>query len=105
MAVRTQEIGSFAGGLVIAQIDFNDANGNITKARIINNSTSAAHFDALLNPPVNGFSSVGMDGPANATTVNNLPSNTVSMVKGTDPDTGAVNFTLVGVSLFCRWPA
>ena len=105
MATVTQEIGSFAGGLVIAQIDFNNANGNITKARIINNSDSPAHFDAILDPPINGFSSVGMDGPAHQTTVNNLPANTVAMVKGTDPDSGAVNFTLVGVSLFCRWPA
>ena len=103
MAIITREIGNFAGGLVIAQIDFNDANGNITRARIINNSSSLAHFDAVLDPPVNGWSTIGMDGPANQTTVNNLPNNTVKMTEVTE--NGETDWSLIGVSLFCRWPA
>lgn len=103
MAQITRELGSFAGGLVIAQVDFNDANGNLLRARIINNSSSPAHFEALLDPPVNGFSTVGMDGPANVTTVNNLPNNTVRMTEVTED--GETDWSLIGVSLGCRWPA
>ena len=103
MAIVTREIGIFAGGLVIAQVDFNDANGNMTKARIINNSASPAEFTAILDPPVNGFSSVGMTGLANATTVNNLPNNTIKLTQVTED--GETDWSLIGVSLFCRWPA
>ena len=100
MAQETMTIGNFAGGLVLAQIDFNNANGNINKARVINNSASPAHFEAVLAPPVNGWSTIGMDAPANATTENNLPNNTVKFTKDADG-----NWSLPGVSLFCRWPA
>jgi len=103
MAIITREMGSFAGGSVIAQIDFNDANGNLTKARIINNSASAAHFEAHLDPPVNGTSVWVMEGLANVTTVQNLPANTVKMTSVTQD--GETDWSLIGVSLFCRWPA
>lgn len=103
MAVVTIGIASFAGGLVTAQVDFNDANGNMVRARIINNSASPAHFDAVLDPPVNGWSLVGMDAPANQTTVQTLPNNTIKMTEVTED--GETNWSLIGVSLFCRWPA
>lgn len=105
MAQVTSQIGSFANNLVVVEIDWNDANGSIIRARIINSSAFPAHMEAVLDPPINGFTVVGTDGPANQTTVNNLPNNTVKMTKVIDPDDGSTGWSLIGVSLFCRWPA
>src|SRR5687768_2519690 len=103
MAVVTENIGSFANGLVTAQIDWNDANGSIIRGRVINNSTSAALMRVELDPPVNGWSSVELPAPANVTTVQTLPNNTVKKTKVTED--GVEEWKLLGVSLFCRWPA
>ncbi len=103
MATITREIGQFAGGLVIAQIDFNDANGNVTRARVINNSDLPAHMEAVLDPPINGFSLVAVEAPAHQTTAPNFPNNTVKLTQVTED--GETDWSLIGVSLFCRWPA
>lgn len=105
MAIKTNEIGSFAGGLVKALVDWNDANGSMTKGRVVNNSASPAHMEAALNPPINGWSLVALEAPANATTEVNFPNNTVKFAQVTDPDTGVKSWDLIGVSLFCRWPS
>ncbi len=99
----TREIASFAGGSVVAQIDYNDANGNVLRARVINNSDQAAHMEAQLSPPVNGFSVVAVDAPAHQTVAPNFPNNVVKLTQ--EVQDGVSVWTLVGVSLFCRWPA
>lgn len=103
MAQVTRAIATFQDGQVIAQIDWNDANGQITRGRVINNTSQAAHMEAVLNPPVNGWSVVGLDAPTNQTTEQNLPNNTVKMTQVTED--GVTEWKLIGVSLFCRWPA
>jgi hypothetical protein len=103
MAQITEDIGSFANGLVTAQIDWNNANGAILRGRVINNSASPALMRVELNPPVNGWSSVELPAPANATTVQTLPNNTVKKTEVTED--GITEWKLLGVSLFCRWPA
>jgi len=103
MAQQTSDIASFANGLVVTQIDWNDANGQITRGRVINNSTFPAHMEVLLNPPVNGFSVVGVDCPANQTVVSNLPNNTVKMTEVTED--GVTEWKLLGIELHARWPA
>jgi len=103
MAQVTENIGSFADGLVVAQIDWNDANGSIIRGRIINNSPSPALMRVELNPPVNGFSSVELPALANVTTVQTLPNNTVKKTQVVED--GVTVWKLLGVSLFCQWPS
>jgi len=107
MAQVTQPIGSFANGLVVAEIDWNDANGQITRGRVINNSLFAARMAALLNPPINGWSEVVMIAPGKlmegapaVTTAQNLPSNTVKMTKVLED--GVEQWKLLGVTLHLR---
>jgi len=103
MAQVTQSIGSAGNGIVRAEIDWNDANGQITRGRIINNSSEPAHMEAVLNPPINGWSIVGLDAPAGQTTTQNLPNNTVKMTQVTED--GITEWRLIGVRLHLRWPA
>lgn len=103
MAQITEDIGSFANGLVTAQIVWNNANGAISKGVVVNNSPSPAFMTVELNPPVNGWSIVGLAAPANITTEQNFPNNTVKKIQVTED--GITEWKLFGVSLFCRWPA
>lgn len=109
MATRTHDICKVTdpstGNAVTAQIDFNDANGSVARSRIINNTTQPAYVEAILDPPVSGFSVVGATGPAGTTTEQNFPNNVVKLTKVTDPDTGEVSWSLPGIELHCRWPA
>ena len=105
MALIFNNVASFANGLVVASVQFNDGNLNITKARIVNNSAFPAHLDALLDPPINGFSIVGVDCPANSTVSPNFPNNTIKYTSVVDPDTGVASLVLVGVVITARWPA
>jgi hypothetical protein len=100
MAQQTSQIASFADGLVRAEIDWNDANGQITRGRVINNSAFPAHMEALLNPPVNGWSAVELPAPANVTTGQNFPNNTVKMTLVTED--GVTEWKLIGVTLHLR---
>ena len=105
MAQKTNLVASFANGLVNCSVVYNDATLKITSSVIVNNSDFPAHLDALLNPPINGFSIVGVDCPAHSTVTPNFPNNVVSYTSVTDPDTGQVSLNLVGVVVTARWPA
>lgn len=109
MAQVTQTIGSFSvtSGTVRAEIDWNDANGQITRGRVINDSLDGARMEAHLNPPVNGWSIVGIDAPGKASagavavvTAQNLPNNTVKMTEVTED--GVTEWKLIGVRLHLR---
>src|SRR5574341_488552 len=105
MAQRTRQVAAFADNLVRAEVDWNDANGSMNRFRVYNDSDSPAYMYAVLNPPINGWSQVGLDSPAHQIVENNLPSNTAKFTKVIDPDDGSVGWSLIGISIFCRWPA
>jgi len=107
MAQVTQQIASFGNGAVTAEIDWNNANGQITRGRVRNNSLFAARMAAVLNPPINGWSEVVLIAPGKATagappvvTEQNLPSNTVKMTKVLED--GVEEWKLIGVTLHLR---
>ncbi len=104
MAQRTDRVAGF-GDSVWAEVDWNDANGSMTRFRIINNTPLPCRMYAILNPPINGYSRVDCIGPANQTTEQNLPSNTAKFTKVIDPDTGEVSWSPIGISIFCQYPA
>ena len=105
MAQVINQVASFANGLVRAEVAWNNANGNMTRFRVYNDSDYPAFLHAELNPPINGWATVGLDSPAHQMVENNLPSNTVKYTKVIDPDDGSISWSLLGVSIFCRWPA
>jgi len=105
MAQMTSQVASFADGLVRAEIDWNDANGNMTRFRVINDSDFSAYLYANLNPPINGWSTVGLDSPPHQMIQNALPANTVKYTKVIDPDDGSEGWSLIGIAIFCRFPA
>jgi len=104
MAQRTNEVASFADGLVRAEVDWNDGNGNMTRFRVYNDSDFPAFMYARLNPPINGYSEIGVDSPAHQMIQNVLPANTAKYTKVVDPDDGSVGWSLIGISIFCRFP-
>lgn len=103
MAQRTNQVAAFANGAVRAEVDWNDANGSMTRFRVFNDSDQPAYLYALLNPPVNGYSEVSLTAPPHQTTQNNLPSNTVKYTK--EIEDGVEGWKLYGVRIFCRFPA
>ena len=105
MAQRINQVASFANGLVRAEVDWNDGNGNMSRFRVYNDSDFAAFMYAKLDPPINGYSEIGVDAPAKQMFQNVLPSNTAKYTKVIDPDDGSVSWSLIGISIFCRWPA
>jgi hypothetical protein len=102
-APRTDTFASFANGLVRAEIDWNDSNGQITKGRCVNNSDFTARIIITLNPPVNGFSVVEFDCPAHQTFEQNTPNNTVKMTQVLE--CGELEWKLIGITIGARWPA
>jgi len=105
MAQRTNVIGGFANGLVRAEIDWNDANGQMIRYKVVNASDYPANMYALLDPPIDGYSRVDLLCPAHQEVEKNLPTNKVKYTKVIDPDDGSVSWSLIGISIFCRWPA
>lgn len=103
MPQRTNVIASFANGLIKAEIDFNDANGSILRGRVINDSDDPAYLYCKLNPPISGYSLVGVDAPPHQTTEVNWPNNVIKYT-WQEKDDGTANWVLIGVSIFCRWP-
>ncbi len=105
MAQRTNQVASFADGLVRAEVDWNDGNGNMTRFRVYNDSDQSAYMYAKLNPPINGWSEIGVTSPSHQRIQNNLPANTAKYTEVIDPDTQEENWSLIGISIFCRFPA
>jgi hypothetical protein len=105
MAIVTNVVASAMGGLVRAELDWNNSNGSISKFRVINNTAEPAYMYANLNPPVNGFSTVGVTALPQQTTEQALPNNTVKYTRVTDPDDGSIGWSLPGVVIGCRYPA
>ncbi len=103
MAQVTSQIASASNGLVRAEVDWNDANGQITKGRLINGSTNWAKLRAFLNPPINGFSEISVDCGPGQTVTSNLPNNTVKFTNSTDPDDPG--WKLIGVNLGMQYPS
>ncbi len=100
MAQVFNRIATFSNGLVIGEVKFNDQNLGILSSRITNNSDFPAHLDAVLDPPINGTSTSSADCPAHQTVEQNFPNNVLKYTRDADG-----NLSLVGISLFCRWPA
>ena len=105
MAQATNQVSSFANGLVRAEVDWNDGNGNMSRFRIYNDSDFPAFMYAKLDPPIGGYSEIGVTSPAHQMIENSLPGNTAKYTKVTDPDDGSVGWSMIGISIFCRWPA
>lgn len=105
MPIEPNRVASFADGLVRAEVDWNTANGKILRGRVYNESDHPAYLYCELDPPISGWDVVGMTAPPQATTPADFPANVVSYTKVVDPDTGEEDWSLIGVSIFCRWPA
>jgi len=105
MAQVTNQVATFANGLVRAEVDWQNANGNMLRFRIYNDSDFPAFMYAKLDPPIGGYSEIGVTSPARQMIENTLPANTAKYTKVIDPDDGSVGWSLIGISIFCRWPA
>ena len=77
----------------------------MTRFRIYNDSDFPAFMYALLDPPINGYSEIGVDSPGHQMIENTLPGKTATYTKVIDPDDGSISWSLIGISIFCQWPA
>lgn len=104
MAIITQQVASFAKGLITAELDFDDTSGEVYEGRVINNSKFNAYLRVNLDPSVNGWSLVEVPGISNQTINKNFPDDTVIFKKQIDPDTGLTEWACAGFIIHCRWP-
>jgi hypothetical protein len=109
MPQATNVVASFENGLVRAEVDFNSQTGVILRGRVINGGDQPAYMYVKLDPPIQGYSVVGVDAPAGQTTEVNWPNNVVRYTEEEYDDDGdgepdGVRWALKGISIFCRYP-
>ncbi len=101
MAISTIEIASFANGLVRVEVDLNESNLRLNKARGINSS----EFDALILVYKSGLLQVGSFLPANDIVERNLPASIqLTAVPQPNPEEDGP-ISMGDIQIRCRWPA
>ena len=108
MANVYKQVAAFGNNQIIAEVQYNDANGKMGAGRVTNNSDQPAHMWVELNPPINGWSTFGLDAPANQVTEVNFPNNVAAFWWDDtgNPDYDPPHWALPeGISIFCQWPA
>ncbi len=99
--IITKTIASFADGLVRIQVDLNESNLRLNKARGINNSAFPAHIAVLKAGILAGEATI----PAGVTLERNLPASIqLTAVPQPNPeDDGPIS--MGDIVIQCRWPA
>ena len=101
MPIATQEIASFANGLVRIEVDLNEANLRLNKTRGINDSAFDVHVSVFKAGVLEGEVTI----PAGQTVERNLPASIkLTAVPQPDPeDDGPIS--MGDIVIQCRWPA
>lgn len=102
MAFVWNKVASAAGGKFEAFVRYNDQNLIIDRGRVVNNTTLPGKVTVVMDPPIGGFSTVEVLGPANApNTEVNFPNSLVKYVRDLEDN----SLSLPGINIGVQYPS
>ena len=101
MAIVTSDIASFNDNQVLVQIDWNNVNRNIIRARIINSSAQPAMFHIIKPSLAIDYTLTVLGGQ----TVAHAVPNNLTFLWLDDGDGQGFNINWGDIHIYCGWPA